>query len=100
MEFHPYFTHKKWVRLGQNESNRNKRKSPGNSVFPGLSGTFLNRPIPMQASCWAALGDCKQSLSLVGHSSVLPKLALGESIENNPISQSSAKSVKSRGSDC
>jgi hypothetical protein len=70
MEFHPYFTHKKWIRLGQNESNRYKRKNPGNSVFPGLSGTFLM------------------------------KLALGESIENNPISQNSAKSVKSRGSDC
>jgi len=28
------------------------------------------------------------------------RLALGESIENNPISQNSAKSVKSRGSDC
>ena len=41
MEFHPYFTHKKWTRLGQNESNRYKRKNPGNAVFPGLSGTFL-----------------------------------------------------------
>jgi hypothetical protein len=49
---------------------KGKEKVPGNSVFPGLSGTFLM------------------------------KLALGESIENNPISQSSAKSVKSRGSDC
>ena len=71
-------THKKRVRSGLNESNRYKRKNPGNSVFPGLSGTFLYRPIPMHASYWASLGDCKQSLSLVGHSSDLLKLALGE----------------------
>ena len=32
----------------------------------------------MQAPCWASLGDCKQSLSLVGHSSDLSELALGE----------------------
>ena len=55
-----------------------KSPVPKNRGMISKALIFLYRPIPVQAPCWATLGDCMQSLSLVGHSSDLPELALGE----------------------